>query len=848
MKRILHLLLLNLALALGGGAQAQAPFFQDLSTEAIVIPMNGNGQSGAITNHYFQTLANSSQQSLDNIRLIAAFEQDLRLVNKGNHQVQVYAALNRLDMEGDVQYMGFNMEEYLKPSAISFRLRMQKGEAGTIDLVEEVFNFNDVGINGNPAVLASFNATDSSSNLTSNKLVMENLSFVYRQADRNRFDARTSLIAEYAAASNELDVIYNQLLNIHPEDLDGLQGHQQQLQNQSQRIQGIASRNYEQQLLLSPSQDPANFVPRLNDAQRLAQQLRVQIDDAFAALPGLYHERGLGHLTQGRRQQAIRDFNQSINLDPGFAPPHLELANIALQDGNVADANARLVNILTQMNADQRTRTQAAALLKGILDQDINAARGLIQQGNFEQAINTLLPQLPLCGDVQELNCQGEVNDLIGQSHRGIYQRMLGICRTHLNSGQFDLAEQKAKEAMDYQAANASYIPDGVAAQQALSESRRKLYLQLVREGSQLLEQGQLDPAEGKINQALTLGAQHPESISSTQDAAQLMNRIKAGQYQIQIVKGEQAMEGRQFQNALAAFEQARVMEQEYVFEKNPGLWGMAQAAAKQVIKLDLLEAKQAAQMNKLALARQQAMEGAALISKYDLGSDGELQNLTADLQGSIFNQECVNAQAKFDGFTTQAANRVAGGEYIEAEVLFLQAIGVSRENQACGIDLISVDQELKRISPAVAYQKEMAKTHELIDRTRYREAVQAHENAGQGFERNQLAQMGLNHENLFDFMVNKGRNGFIHYGADHFIDEGELDKSLELVRMMARRGMAKSRMKPVQLRLGAELAIKDFESNAGAKPKALAAKYTRGNKALKFIYKGYKKQWKRLK
>lgn len=848
MKRILHLLLLSLTLSIGGRLMAQAPFFQDLSSEAAVIPSNASGQSGAITNHYLRTLASANNQGIDKIRLIVAFEKNLKLTNKGNRQMQVYAALNRLGIEGDVQYLGFNLEEYLKPSAMSFRLRVQKGEPGTIDLVEQVFDFADVGINGNPAVLASFNATDSTANLTSSKLVMDNLKFVFRQADKNRFDARIALIGEYASASSELENIYNELLNVHPEDLDGLEGQRQRLQNLSQRIQGIAGRNFEQQLLLSPSQDPANFVPRLNDAQRLSQQLGVQVDEAFAALPALYHERALGHLAQGRRQQAIRDFNRSIDLDPNFAPAHLELANIALQDGNVSDARSRLINILTQMNAAPRTRTQAAGMLKGILDQDLNAARGMIQQGNFEQALSTVNPLAPLCADVQELNCVGEINDLMGQAHRGIYQRMLGVCRTHLNSGQFELAEQKAQEAMAYQASNSAFIPDGGAAVQALNESRRKLYLQLVREGSQMLEQGQLGPAEAKINQALTLGAQHPEAVSSTSDAAQLMNRIKAGQYQSQIVIGDQAMQGRQFQNALAAFENARVMEQEYVFQKNPGLWGMAQAAAKQVVKLGLLEAKQAAQMNQLAAARQKAMAASALRSKYDLGADGELQNLTADLQGSIFNQECVNAQSKFDGFTSQAASMVAGGRFVEAEGFFLQAIGVSRENQACGIDLIEVDQELKRITPAVAYQKELAQAHELIDRTRYREAIQSYENAGQGFERNQLAQMGLAHQNLFDFIIGKGRNGFIHYGADHFIDAGELDNSLELVRLMARRGMAKSRMKPVQLRLGAELAIRDFESNASANPKTMAAKYTRGNKKLKFIYKGYKKQWKRLK
>lgn len=850
MKRHLHQLILGLVLFSAGhlSLQAQgAPFFQESKAGAEVIKANRGDQSGSITNHFMKVISRAANKGMDQVRLIVAYEHHLRLTQFLNDRIKTYAALKNIGVTGDTQYKGFSLENLLKPSVVSFDLALQIGQMGALDGSRKVYSFDNINLSGAVAKIADFIHQDSTGRLNQNKLLLENLSFSYKVEDKQKFDQYTALIDDYQNAASELETIYNELLGIHPEDLDGLGAQDQRLQSLQQRIVVIQDQNYEGKLGLKSNMDPAKFVPRLRDSQNLSRDLRTQISESIRVLPVLYYERAMARLNLGQRPGAIHDLNRSVELDPVFSPSHFQLAVIAYEDGNVGDSRTRLINILTQMQPDPNTQKEASNMLGGMVNADLAAARKQVQQKQFANAIEILGPIQSLCVDVPSLNCSQEAVDLTFKAHRGIYTSFLTAARQDMGAGRYQEAEKKAQGALDYQQQYASILTDGSEALQALNGIRRKSYQQMVQDAARLLDQKQFEQAEATIVSAIQMGEQYPEAVSSTSDSRQLLNRIKQEEYKVLIVNGDKDLQAGKFRRALGTLERARSFEQPYNVPVDTRLWGLIQASARGVVQADLTGATNAAQSNQLPKARELAKTATNMMSDYNLNEDAELQSMVENLQGSIFNQECVNAQSQFNGIVSEAENHERNGDFISAEATYLRAVDVSRQNQACGIDLNNVNAKLRELGPPSAYQKKVKEARTMVDRALYRKAVDTYQQAGRDHAAGNLAKFGLGHSELIDFMTGIGRNGFLLHGADHFLDEGDLETSLDLVRMLARRGVPKFQIKPVQLRLGAALATRDIEQSSGGTWKTNALRHTQGDKGLKYVYKAYKKQWKKM-
>ena len=847
MKRHLPSLILGLALLLAGGAKAQAPFFKQNKADALVMKANSGEQSGSIADHFFLVISKAANKNLEQVRFVVAYESQLQLTARINDQIKAYAALKDIAVTGDTDYRGFDMHSYIQPTTLSMDLAIQIGNLGAANGYRKVFAYNNIGINGNPVRVAEFLHQDTTGRVRENKLLLENLRFGYKNSDKIRFDERTQLIDDYYGAAGELEVVYNQLLAVRPDDLDQLQAQEQMLLGVQQQIVAIQDMNYEGRLGLNSQLDPARFVPRLRDCQNLSRELRTQIAESIRNLPLLYYDRGMLRLNRGQRPEAIHDLNRSIELDPGFAPSHFQLAVIASQDGQVADARGRLIMIVTELQPDLTTRGAAMNMLKDMMSGDLQVARQQFQQGKFANALEILVPIEPICADIPDLNCQGDITDLIFKSHRGIYTSFLDGARADLSAGKYPEAEKKAQGALDYQQQYAAVLNDGGEAMQLLNLIRRRNYEALVQEASQLLTQQQFAQAEIGVREAISLGDKYPDAIASTNDARTLLNRIKAEEYKVLIANGERDLNIGEYRKALNAFEKARSFEKPYSLVADTRLWGLIQASARGVIDADIMAATQAAQTNQLPRARQMAQEAMDMMGTYNLNGDPNLQSKVDNLKGSIFNQECLNAQGQFDSKAAEAQGHERSGDFISAEAAYMAAIEIANRNNACGIDLNEVNAKLKEIGPPASYQKKMKAARTRVNKAMWREAVSIHAEAGRDHASNQLSKFGLHHAELIDFMNEMGRNGFYLYGADHFMEAGDLETSLDLVRKLTRRGLPKYQMKPVQTRLGSALAIRDLEQGNGGDWKSNALRHTQGDKALKTIYKAYKKQWKRM-
>lgn len=842
MKRTVLTLLILASTLLLGSASAQLPIFESKKAEAAILKYNQGGPNQAIVNHFLVRLSSGANVPVDRARIIIAHDVVLRITRVDQYHMQVYAALENFLVEGETSYKGFDMAEFLRPTAIKFNLKLMSG----LNKFKREWPFQEVAIGGDPAPIANFRQVDST-NFRLDKLHMTNKAFIYKAASQALFDSRISLIDEYYQADAELGVLYDQLLALHPEDLEALPQMDAQLGQLESRIQNIASKNYEQQLNLGPQQDPVNFVPRFADVMQLAGQLRQQVTANLAQLPALFYQRGMDKLANGNLNAAVSDFNESLRLDPGFAPAFFQLTKMDYDAGKIDLALPSLLRILREMNPDPNTRAASLQLLEDYQQRTVAGAKIANDRGAFQDALNLLDPTFGLCNEFPALNCHAKFDYEVTRAHQGMYKALLADARKALDQGQLKEAENAAQAAVDFHLAHKSSIPDGVDAERAIDEVHRRMYNKMLSDAGAFLNQGQPEAADPIVLDAIAFQQSHSRAIPSARLALQLQDRVNQGRYQKLVATGRSELSAKRWAASLRSLESALALEGNWGIVADPAVFQDARSAARGVALDKFREGASMAKNNRLADARRLTTEATGLVDKYDHGSDPEIMQLKDSLQGAIFNQECMNAQSRFNGIVAEAEGHRSMRKFIDADLAYDRAIQAARESNACNIDQGPAMAGKRDISSAAAYQRKMQDVYKKVERAMYRDAIQGFQDAGRNFQSAQLSDMGLSHSSLFDFIQGSGRFEFIIHGAHHFMDVQQLEESLSLLRYLAQRGYPKSRTKSAQIRLGQELAMRDKPQDPGGNAKAKALTYTRGDKALKFVYKAFVKHWKKI-
>lgn len=842
MKRFVLSLILLSASFLGRTTVAQLPIFESRKAEAEILRYNQGGPNQAIINHMLVRLSTGTNLGVDRARVIIAHDVVLRITRVDQYHMQIYAGLENFLVEGQTAYKGFDMAPFLLPTAVKFELKHLSG----LNAVKHLWPFQEVAIGGDPAPIANFRQSDST-NFRLDKLELLNKAFVYKESAQGLFDSRLRLIDEYYNAGAELDVLYDELLGIHPDQLEMLPNMEQRLIQVEGRIQRLADKAYETQLNLGPEQDPNNFVPRFADVQQLASQVRQQLTQNLANLPALYFERGRDALMAGNRNQAIQDFQQSLQLDPGFAPARFQLAQIDYQEGRIEAALPNLLSILRQANADPETKNASLQLLADYQGRQLSDAKAANDRKAYQDAIALLDLSAGLCTEFPGLQCEAKYDYEYTRAHQGIYKALLADARIALDEQRLDDAEQAAQAAIDYQQSHTGSIPDGVDSQRAIDEVNRMQYNKMLRDASAALDQGQLADANGIVESAIAFQGSHQRAVPSARSALQLQDRVQQAVYARDLAAGRSQLGSRRWAEALRLLESARGMEGDWGIVADPAVYEDAREAARGVALDKYNEGKRMANGNRLADARRIVNEAGGLVTRYDLSADQELSALQASLQDAIFNQECLNAQNRFNGIIAEAEGFRSLKKFIDARAAFQQAIQAAREASSCGIDQSPADNGMKEINAAADYQVQMLEVYDMVDRGLHGDAIRGFQSAGQNFETANLSQFGLTHGSLLEFIQGSGRFSFILHGAYHYMDTGDLEEALSLARNLAQKGFSNSETKRMQLRLGQTLAQRDKMLDSTGSPKVKALNYTRGDKALKKVYKGYVKYWKKM-
>jgi hypothetical protein len=734
-------------------------------------------------------------------------------------------------------YKGFSMAEQLKPTGVQFTLQ-RVNRAG---VVQESFPFGEVALAGDPVIVANFRDTDSSLQFTECTVKVADKQIIYARESKGTFDQRTILIDDYYASIPKLEALNQDFKKVNPDDFEHLEAQQNDLNQHINRLNNISAANYPTLLSLTTG-DPANFLPKYQELNTLAQDLNARLAKTKNEIPERYHQRGLAFLQQNKPADANKDFLEAVRLKPGYAPAHLELARLRYREGDIAGAKARLMTISKDCQPDDMTRNAANLLGTTIYQNHLGNADYAIKQKKFTSGLQSLSDARSLCNDLK-LVCTPQLEDLTGLAHNGIFTSKVDTARLFLSKVELEASEAKANEAIAYQKANATYVRDVTPAVRVQNDAQTRIYQRILTAANAFADQSKLQEAEAEARKAIAYQAAHTAAIAEPSAANAALLRVKGLQYKDLIAKAKILNTQNQFRQALPMLDEAVVIETEFAVVKDPTLWATVQAAAKPVILEDYNKGQQAAKANKLAEARALAQSAKANSEKYRLQADAEIIKANEAAGGAIFSQECANAQTEFDSYMKEADAQKKVKKFIEASATFDKGLAVVSKQASCGIETRRATDGKTEIASAVQYQVYIKESNDAIEVNDGKKAIETYNKAGSlAASENLLNRFGLEHASLFDYILGSGRLEFTRFGAIYLTEKKEFDQAVELLHKVVQMGVSKSLIKDLMVRLGTELGLRDKANEPGTDPKSKVLTYTRGNSKLATLSKAYLK------
>ncbi|SIQ56357.1 tetratricopeptide repeat protein [Pontibacter lucknowensis] len=792
MKRAL-LLIWILTVAVAVQAQSRLAFNEAIPVSFLIKQEAAGNSSQVNSNKIIQllteggtTTSKSGGRPSRKPEFVVRLEQQARIAKAGD-QLQIKVQLQQIGVSGDVHYRGFDLGSVLLPEQTKMTVRLLNSQQ------KEVKRYSLPALNLKPNGIVALETTvPDTANSQGYTLKVEGLELVYTHADVQELEERISLIKDYYAADTTLNKMLQDVVLIKHDDVDRIKQQDQRLREMEEMLQKLQDKRFSDKLSLN-QYDPQRYVAKSNQLNQLLKERRKAVNHTLATLDQQFYNRGISLMARNNLAAASTYFVKSLEVNPRFAPAHLQLARLDFMSGKVHEAAGRTRDILTQMRVDPETQQMALGLAHDIYSTFMAEGHAHNSRGDYRSAVAAYADARNLCSTLGGLRCNmPALNDGEGRAVYGYYRSM-------------------------------------------------------VEEGKRSLSRGDLAQAEQMADDAYTFQRQYDYLLHDATEAAELQGQVKYQYYVQHIDKGRQAMKAKDYRYALEQFESAMTLEQGYTFQPVRELSNLLQQAAKPVLLSQLADGYTLAMSNRLSDARAVASSAENMRSRYALERDTEVQAKYIELRDRIFTQECLNVQADYDRHYAAAQSLVKEKKFIAADQAYQAALNAAASKATCTIATFTAEDGQSTIADAAAYQRMLEEANRMVATGRYTDAIKRYNDAEQHYLSKSIARFGLDHISLYNFAQGQSKLAFTATVVDHFTGIRQEKAALQLLTDLLDRGYSKGKTKKTQQQLGIQLAIKDVTSGQTETAKVMAASYTQGDKKLKHLGKAYEKERKKL-
>jgi hypothetical protein len=758
--------------------------FENTTIENYVLKYKpSNDPSQQVINYLLNTLATNRNRQYTP-QVTFQHKQNL-MVSRSGSNLTIEMKLYEFACKDAMVYRDFSICEPFIPESFSCDLVFKR----KIDRDNiEVYKIRDQQIDVNQTI-KRYNRVDTT-NYKNFQLFVESLEFNYNEKNRQRLEQKIGIIDYYYDVSSRLNMAMNDLHIMAPNNIDLLPNYQQTLMNISGMIAEIENQQLVQ-FVINEGHDPLRFQIRFQELKTVFTQKQQAVQYTLSILHEIYYNRAMEMIVNNKPLAARNLLMKSLEANPGFAPALLQLAKLDYNEGYIDDAAIKITDLFQRLNPDPNTFSLGLELCENIYNSYLYLTSQFIGDEQFEKALYQLNKTIDFCSGIRDFGCSDQINVFKRDIHTGIYHQKLDEVEQLINAEELNKAEEKLKIAESYMRAHQGFVEDG----------GRKETLLII---------------------------------------------IKNKQYKLYITFGKHALDGSNYYQAFDYFKLAKELENQYPLENDNRLPDFLRQSVKPIILADLQQGQQYVKSNELEKAREIVKKAMSLQSEYGLMEDPNINPLVDQLKSEILTQECINAQNEYDKLFADAEIMIYEKSFIDAEKTLINAISISSRYPDCGIDVSKADNKKLEILPAATYLKLLNKSNDNIRYKMYDKAITQYLLAERHFYQQEVAKFGLVHEKFDDF-IQKQDNGFMVHTLTYYTNRKELDKTLGLMSILKSRNYKNKYIKEEQQRLGEELAINDYKENQNLDPKVSVNQYTSGDKYYKYLYRSYKKKYKKL-
>lgn len=782
MKKNLLILVLSI---FGLSAFSQTPIiFDKTNTQSFQLSYtNGGDQSQRVINDMLRIISSTMNKPMYQTRIRLDMDEHVWATRNGR-QINVYVSYDQVRLTGDLFYKGFDMGDEMVPSNYSFECVLKRKNGPEL----KRFKLNDAQFRFHN----SENRFEYNDTVTNGEYQVEVISrdFNYRNQAFDRFRDKCQMVDQYYGAEGEIASCYGIAEVMNTENFRQISYTQQQLDVLITRVNRVEVAPFWRELNIR-GYDPIHIFPKLEDTKRRISEVQKNINYVRENLHRYYYESGLQSFNSNKRNDAKNDFRQSNSINPQYAPPIYYLALMDYQEGDASASMSKLSNLFSLSSVDNNIYSQASQLYGNVESVKIAEVKRQITQQLYAAALANLDDLTTFCQKIRNYTCNDSLAILRSDVHNATYQSYLYTAQCDLTGAKYDDAVLAANSALAYQ-------------------------------------------------------SQYNSFISSNEQAIILMQKIKGEQYLALVKRGKNWIATKDFKNAFEALNKATNIEQNYDVKRDKQLNELLRKSKLELLFVDVETAQKLVQSNNLSRAREVLIAIIADQNKYLLKDNAKLNQHVESLKQSIFSQQCMNAQAEYNGVIDTANIYVDKKDYPLALKTFQRALSVATKNTDCQLNTDSATKGVNYTQNPAKYQQDFKKVTQQASSNDFSGATAAYVALTDFYQKNKLSDYQIEHKTLTQFISQYNVN-YLVWGATYMVNHQDYESSLTLLNLLKQKKYSRSKTKAIQVGLANGYAQIDYTANASVNAKLKVLEYTQDDSWFKYFAKQYQKQIKSL-
>lgn len=857
-------------------------FNQSQNAEFLIKYNPSNTPQENYTNALIREIGMASSKPFEAVNFQYTFTLIQKAIKTSNTGNRISVLLSNGNCKSSILVRGFDISKALTPDRIDLKVSI----TGQNSQALKTYVLTGIKIDKDNTELLN-SSLKVSADVGNIKISADVQQFWHSKIAKEKVSYYLKLIDLYYSTETKFPEALAKLKAINVKNADMIQVYDIQLDEVEVILNELNGRNLTELLNLN-KYDPLEYQKKLTSLTETANKLRIVINNSLANLDQELTNKAVELLRAGDTSKAITHLQKAIDYNYFCVPAQYYLSAVDLAKDSIDKAADRIAEIFVKLNPYPPTVKSLIDLSLHIQMKYVRDGKKLIKDEDYLKAINLFNRAEAHCKGLKATHCTDSIYWGQSEAYHGMYATYLRVAQKAVDIKKWDLAENYIRVAKEYQKTNSAFIktPDEADALLAgvynryttnaemafnvndyenalkyyelaiamcksfdakcsdivysgIQKTKYGMYKLSLQRAETFIKDGKLEEAEKQINISKKYQSDNTE-IAKFNDADSLLGKIKVKFYASYIEEGKRFLELGIFQTAFEKLQLAKEIERTYLIKKNAELPELFRQAARPFIVGQINDAKFKVWANNLEEAKKIYTFISSLQQNNGLERDSLIDISLANLSQSILVQECNNNISDYEIHLYKGINYLKDKKYLYADDELGTAISIANKNPNCQIDSKKATDYIVKISPATQYQLMIKTAEQRMQISEFADFISIYNKAKILYDSLKVSSFEINHSPLHEFATRSSNTDLIYYMTKYYLKNNDIDKSLFMIKSLARLNYPVAKTKVLQKKIGKNLSIKDKQENVSKDLLLQSEKYTEGLTYLNTLKRSY--------